>query len=842
MRLLSVARGVSYLVHFKVLQLLVAVIVVFNIYIAATNVFDKHISNHASKQLAVKLTQLDVSTILTTGTLNLNFKNNEQFQVNNGFKLPTFKTIPTHNKHKLPNKPKYLVPNVPYDELSFKDKILFKLNEVDFNKDKDWLKSQELTSHKVEVHVNEFTQEMWDNNPGLFFDPRFTLSVYLVEIKRQMCENAATRSSDEIVLPFSWTDWVDLTMLNDELVKPERQRISCEYLKATHDSSSKYPYYCINNEDIDGQELELIGLPSTNYVPGYAVRKSPTNRATNVVRMLEGKSHLLTYADIPTKLVFLNKQGGIYVTEVSTKQRITESGLFDEFVKSHYADSRIPETIILDPTKEFESLLKLKEPQKWNEVYDSRNSSYSITLTDYDIPEKDFNYSESEFLDDMTKFGDRLDSLHDLTTNELRFDKQEIANLRLNRNEMRYYESLQYAYARKNMQEPVYFRNARLITKIEENKQDLGWNYDWRFFNGALDYLQNDWTEEQLMIRRQIILERLLRNWTRFAIEGRFISWISQSLLSSWYWNGQLSSFSQKIEIQMPIKELLRLALTYNQTMVVEDVTEGFGKYFIDCSTFVHYRGSAKLGNHIDAKFIDVDTGLSVEIGGVAISHETAPKRYTNIVTEAQHNGQLRQVYNTRRPRFYTSDEISPLRKSMFAGTPVYVPNNISAILNQEYHKKLIPFNAYGYYFVTQLNLWIHHSKLKFLFEKFENTSLLLENGQTDATELCELVATIDEEQIVELLTRHDDILLEYYLSSDLGDLHKKELICLFEDVNKIDNARICDKTTKIGESKHRVELANDPEYRELVTSFTFQNFKRISLYDYDQLARSKAS
>ena len=44
----------------------------------------------------------------------------------------------------------------------------------------------------------------------------------------------------------------------------------------------------------------------------------------------------------------------------------------------------------------------------------------------------------------MTKFGD-LDSLHDLTTNELRFDKQEIANLRLNRNEMRYYESLQYA-------------------------------------------------------------------------------------------------------------------------------------------------------------------------------------------------------------------------------------------------------------------------------------------------------------------------------------------------------------------------------------------------------------
>ena len=59
----------------------------------------------------------------------------------------------------------------------------------------------------------------------VIFDPRFTLSVYLVEIKRQMCENAATRSSDEIVLPFSWTDWVDLTMLNDELIKPEKNLV-----------------------------------------------------------------------------------------------------------------------------------------------------------------------------------------------------------------------------------------------------------------------------------------------------------------------------------------------------------------------------------------------------------------------------------------------------------------------------------------------------------------------------------------------------------------------------------------------------------------------------------------
>ncbi|CAX44510.1 mannosylphosphorylation of N-linked oligosaccharides effector, putative [Candida dubliniensis CD36] len=841
MKWLLVARGVSFVMHFKVLQLLVAGIVGFNIYLAATNVVNNDISNHETIKLPVQSTQSDVSSLFTTDKSNSNFENKEQISTNSGFILPTLITIPTNNRHKPSSKPKYLVPNSPYDKLSFKDKILFKLNEVGFNKDKYQLTSSEsMGRHKIEVRVNEFTREMWDNNPGIFFDPRFTLSVYLAEIKRQLRENALTRPNHGIVLPFSWTDWVDLTMLNDELMKPEGQRMSCEDLKAAHDSSSKYPYYCINNEDIDDQELEIIGLPSTNYVPGYAVRKSPTNKASNVVRMLEGKSHLLTYADIPTKLVFLNKQGGIYMAEINKKQRIIESGLFNNFVKFNYAGSGIPETIILDPIKEFETLLEMNEPQKWSGAYDRQNSTCSITSTDYEVPAMVFDYPQNEFLDDIRKYGDRLDSLHDLTTNELRFDSHEISNLRLNRNEMRYYESLQYANVRKNMQEPVYFRHARLITKIEENKRDSGWNYDWRFFNGALDYLKQGWTEEQLMTRRQIILDRLLRNWTRFVNEGGFIWWISQSSLMSWYWNGQLSPFLQKVEIQMPIKDLLRLALTYNQTMVVEDVTEGFGKYFVDCSTFVHYRGSAKSGNRIDAKFIDVDTGLSIEIGGVSTSFDAAPERSTNTVTESQQHGQSTQVYNTRHPRFYSSDEISPLRKSMFAGTPVYVPNNISAILNREYHKKLIPFNAYSYYFVTQLNLWIHHSKLKMLFEKSENTSLTLENNKINATEFCELTATIDDEQIVELLTRHEDILLEYYLTKDLGDLHKKELACLLEHQNEIDNARVCDKMANIRESKHRAVVVSDPEYRELVASFSFQTPKRVSLFDYEQLERSE--
>ena len=86
----------------------------------------------------------------------------------------------------------------------------------------------------------------------------------------------------------------------------------------------------------------------------------------------------------------------------------------------------------------------------------------------------------------------------------------------------------------------------------------------------------------------------------------------------SWYWNGAIFPYDNDLDVQMPIKQLARLGELYNQTLVVEDLREGFGKYLIDVGTFIHNRDISNDGNHIDARFIDVDTGVYIDITGLS--------------------------------------------------------------------------------------------------------------------------------------------------------------------------------------------------------------------------------
>ena len=84
-------------------------------------------------------------------------------------------------------------------------------------------------------------------------------------------------------------------------------------------------------------------------------------------------------------------------------------------------------------------------------------------------------------------------------------------------------------------------------------------------------------------VREQIILDRLLRNWFKFAEAKGIVSWIAHGPLLSWYWDGLMFPFDIDIDLQMPSSELNRLAANYNMTLVIEDLNEGYGKYLIDC-------------------------------------------------------------------------------------------------------------------------------------------------------------------------------------------------------------------------------------------------------------------
>ncbi|CAI5758977.1 unnamed protein product [Candida verbasci] len=724
----------------------------------------------------------------------------------------------------------YPIPNLPYDKLTSVDKILYKLNEVTINKDgKYWLGHTELTDYEIEINVSEFLQENWVGQNLLFYDPRFTLSIYLSEIKNQY-----QQGNKEVVLPFSWSDWVDLTKLNEELAKPESQRKGCAYLKQTHHIPTKIKNYCIDNNQITDSDLKEMKLPNTNYVPGFAIRQSPTNKASNEVRMLEGKSHLLTYAKNPYSIIWLNKNGGTYEVKIDEKQKIVDSEMFNNYLKNNKIKPN-QEKIVLNPVKEFRELLsaikpKVSESDEFGmiEKLKSPNPTESRELF---IPESAFNYQQDKIDSQIKEYDIRMAKLKDLTTNELNFDLSTIEQLKFTRNEKLYYESLKYANRFPLKKEQTYFRMARLNFGNEENDHDAGWHYEWRFFNGALRYLKTGWSNDELLIREKVLLDRILRNWFRFANEKGIISWIAHGPLLSWYWDGLLFPFDEDIDIQMPIEQLINFSKNYNQTLVIEDITEGFGKYFIECSTFIHHRGKSYKENHIDARFIDIDTGSYIDITGIGLSNEEAPERYNELIIQNESESKLPQVYNCRYPHFYSYEEIIPLRFTMMGGVPLYVPNQIETILKQEYVKGLTSYDYEGFYFIDKLNLWIHYSKIEFLFKKED---YLIDNN-VNVEKFTSLVQNITNDDIVRILENDEDILLEYYLTKQVTDLHKIELTHMFNLPNGKDS-RICD----IHGMKSQQDISSNIEYHKLTSQFNFQKPFRRSLFNYEMIDRPR--
>lgn len=85
----------------------------------------------------------------------------------------------------LESKQLYPVSDKPYEELDDDEKILHKLNQVTKDKEKYWLGHTELTDYEIKVNVKDFLPENWVDKPVLFYDPRFTLSIYLSEIRNQ---------------------------------------------------------------------------------------------------------------------------------------------------------------------------------------------------------------------------------------------------------------------------------------------------------------------------------------------------------------------------------------------------------------------------------------------------------------------------------------------------------------------------------------------------------------------------------------------------------------------------------------------------------------------------------
>ena len=145
------------------------------------------------------------------------------------------------------------------------------------------------------------------------------------------------------------------------------------------------------------------------------------------------------------------------------------------------------------------------------------------------------------------------------------------------------------------------------------------------------------------------------------------------------------------MDTQVPDTTLAYLADHYNQT-IVEYVTPG-GKdkrdYLLDINPWSRQRERGQGHNIIDARFIDITTGLYIDITGLSR-------------LELEEHPDIWQCKNFHK---YRLRDIYPLRHTTFEGAPAKVPFQYDALLMEEYTEAALTTTKFHKYVFFHLQL-----------------------------------------------------------------------------------------------------------------------------------------
>lgn len=213
---------------------------------------------------------------------------------------------------------------------------------------------------------------------------------------------------------------------------------------------------------------------------------------------------------------------------------------------------------------------------------------------------------------------------------------------------------------------------------------------DWRFFKK--DMIPAEYAET---------LNRVVRAWSCFTVCENFLSWLAHGTLLWWYWNGLPLPWDEGVDLQAPVAELDRLACKYINTLIVElpeqaansdnkkSIEGSAGRYLFEVVPTYVERRQGNGNNMIDAWFVDVDTGLYIDITGLAHIIDEKVEIGTTLTENDAEQFQMPKKFSTlygcKSYHYYSEEDVLQLRLSLFEGAPIYVPNNYKNILKAEY-------------------------------------------------------------------------------------------------------------------------------------------------------------
>lgn len=620
-------------------------------------------------------------------------------------------------------------------------------------------------------------------NPHLVpFDPRFTLGMVLSDLSSQL----EAGSTDLSLSTFHWADWTDLSIMHEHMLGG-KLRARCDLLQSRDAGRRTQPdvlepdAFCVDDDRIaqlaDSPDTNPMILPYLKAIlaspnrPGFHVHQHP-GRANSKNMRLAGASYINDFMPAPMAILFLLPWAQkLRTLKVTVNQDVlARTRLIDTPVASLVA-AKQEKLVVADEISRLSSLLPAAEDPE------SYVAEVALDLSMFQDP-----------LQDMLK---QLALRHDLTLQE-----------------SNYFSSLALSLRTETV--PKYFNEARLVRSVRN--WGLGSHYDWRFYKGLINF-----SDTQLPV-----LHGLLTAWLRFTAANGLTTWVAHGLLLLWYWNGMVFPWDADIDVQMPVKDLHRLAQNFNQTVVVDfgdnpaisskasdDTSSGVnmrhGRYFVDCATWISHRRMENGLNFIDARFIDLDSGLYIDITGLAISNTMSEERYDlqlpkeyarkyhfrNTKTnkhmrspdekEFERNTEMGLV-NCRNNHFVQVSQLSPLTLTYVEGVPAYVPRDFSGMLQAEYGSSSIGTNKYrSYAFLPRLRLWQDtrvvrkHIKKEKAGDKKE-VDMGSDAGTASSTVDKLSVFSFSDRDYLQFMAAEPLVLIEYLVTRDVTALHEKEM------------------------------------------------------------------
>ncbi|KAF4972920.1 hypothetical protein FZEAL_9478 [Fusarium zealandicum] len=235
---------------------------------------------------------------------------------------------------------------------------------------------------------------------------------------------------------------------------------------------------------------------------------------------------------------------------------------------------------------------------------------------------------------------------------------------------------------RKDTKTPKYFHEAG-------NNVELG-HYDRRFFKKKVPYAEH-----------RLILRDLIRSYLT-TMDGYGVeTWIAHGTLLGWWWNGQIMPWDYDLDVQVSNGTMQWMGDTINCTETVWNYTEAdtgdfvSKKYLLDINPHHVDIDRTDGRNVIDARWIDMDTGMYVDL---TVLRER----------EADRPG----VWSCKNLHRYDSQDLWPMRVTVFEGVKARVPFNFNEILIEEYDtKSLVTESWSGHRWDHDIKSWVQESE-----------------------------------------------------------------------------------------------------------------------------------